>query len=184
MVIAGVRSPKVSFSPPLPFSSLSPSLPFSSLRAPSLSPLHTAACPGGARPRPSPPARRRSSPPRSPARRRSSPPQPQRGARPCPSPSPRRRSPRPLLPPAAAVLGPDVVHPPPARSPAVALPPARWPGPPARFPAPAHGIPALGVARVASARPRAPPFTPNAFPRAQPHACGDYSWFLINFKLR
>jgi hypothetical protein len=40
------------------------------------------------------------------------------------------------------------------------------------------------VARVALAWPRAPPFTPNAFPRAQPHARGDYSWFLVSFKLR
>jgi hypothetical protein len=49
---------------------------------------------------------------------------------------------------------------------------------------PARGVPAPGVARVALAQPRAPPFTPNAFPRAQPHARSDYSWLLINFKLR
>jgi hypothetical protein len=89
-----------------------------------------------------------------------------------------------------------VARPPPSRSLAAALPPARRPGPPARSlaprcgprplraaPAPARGVPALGVAHVASARPHAPPFTPNAFPRAQPHARGDYSWFLVNFKL-
>jgi hypothetical protein len=81
---------------------------------------------------------------------------------------------------------------------AATLPPAQRPGPqrgvpgpslPERCPlraapAPARGVPALGVARVASARPRALPFTPNVFPRAQPHARGDYPWFLINFKLR
>jgi hypothetical protein len=56
--------------------------------------------------------------------------------------------------------------------------------PGAASPAPARGVPALGVARVALAWPLAPPFTPNVFPRAQPHARGDYSWFLVSFKLR
>jgi hypothetical protein len=190
-------NPEVS-SPPLPFPSLSLSLPFSSLRAPSLSPLR--ACPypwrrspcsplplrgglprrrpppplpprprrdpalaplrGGAPPRPGSPARRRPSPSRPPARRRPPSPWPRLGARPLPlpaaaSPAPRRGS----------------------------LPPAR-PLPQRAAPAPARGVLALGVACVALAWPRAPPFTPNAFPRAQPHARGDYSWFLVNFKLR
>jgi hypothetical protein len=62
--------------------------------------------------------------------------------------------------------------------------PLVWRSAPARPRPPARGVPALGVARVALAWPRAPPFTPNAFPRAQPHARGDYSWFLVSFKLR
>jgi hypothetical protein len=42
-----------------------------------------------------------------------------------------------------------------------------------------------GTARVASARPARPraPRSPNAFPRAQPHASGDGFLVLINFKL-
>jgi hypothetical protein len=40
---------------------------------------------------------------------------------------------------------------------------------------PARGVPPLGVARVALAWPRAPPFTTNAFPRARTRARGDYS---------
>jgi hypothetical protein len=115
-VIAGVRSLEVSFSPPLPFSSLSLSLPFSSLHAPSLSPLHTAACPGGARPRPSPlrgGARPRPGPLRGGTRPRlgpsvalaPAPPLPPGGARPAPCSLLRRRSSaptwftRPLLAP-------------------------------------------------------------------------------------
>jgi hypothetical protein len=56
--------------------------------------------------------------------------------------------------------------------------------PPARRLGLRRGVPALGVARVALAWPHAPPFTPNAFSRAQPHARGVYSWFLVSFKLR
>jgi hypothetical protein len=149
--------PEVS-SPPLPFSSLSLSLPFSSLRAPlSLSPARS-----GARPRPGPRARRRSPAP-TPAPRGGACPRfglPRGGARPprlgpvaapapAPAPSPRRRPPAPAWP--ARPL----------------LAPRRGGSAPRRGPAPARGVPALGVARVTSARPRAPPFTPDAFPRAQ-----------------
>jgi hypothetical protein len=210
-VITGVRSREVSF--PLPFPSPlspspSPSLPCA--RPPSL-PCARAPARGGARPC-SPCARRPATAalaptPPSPWWRGATPPWPLRGgARPAPAPA--RRSPLPLpFPPVALAPplapsrggGPWPRRGPPApcslprggpapsavaRPPGVAaLPPGVVPGPCAAL-APAHGVPALGLACVTSARPRAPPFTPNAFPRAQPHACGDYSWFLINFKLR
>jgi hypothetical protein len=161
-VIAGVESrgelpsPSLRLSLPLP-----PLLP---LRVPSLFPARARPCPprsSAARPRPALPARRRRSPRPSPCPRRAAP------ALPC-LPCPRRRGP----------ARPARATPPPARparprcGPGAASGPARppaWPRPPAR------GVPPLGVARVALAWPRAPPFTTDAFPRAQTRARGDYS---------
>jgi hypothetical protein len=155
------------FSPPLPFSSLSLSLPFSSLRAPSPSPLRARPRPGplrgGARPCPCPGAAALAPAPRVAAR-----PCPPRGGVARSRPDPLRGCATPPLPPPRG---------------SAPRPRCGVPGPCAR-PRPLRGVPALGVARVASARPRAPPFTPDAFPRAQPHARGDYSCFLVNFKLR
>jgi hypothetical protein len=139
-VIAGVGSPEVSFSPPLPFSSLFLSLPFSSLRAPSLSPLHARPCPW----RRSPLLALRATRPR---------PGPLRGgARPCPSPFPpavlapapcslpRRRSLAPTWPARPYSLPRDGPAPG-----AVALPPA-W------FPAPRRGPRPLRTTSRPSAR--------------------------------
>jgi hypothetical protein len=106
------------------------------------------------------------------------------GARPPPLPCPRRRGPAPLL---AQRARPRPLPCPWRAAPGATrrLGPRRGvPGPCARPWPPARGVPALGVVCVALAWPRAPPFTPNAFSRAEPHARGDYSWFLVSFKLR
>jgi hypothetical protein len=165
MVIAGVGSRGELPSPP--FSLSLPLPPLLPLRAPSHLPL-----PAAARPR-SPARAARATPP---------PPLPV-AARPHPSPCPRRRPPAPspargVAPAPCSREGPCL---PSSRG---AAPRRGVPGPCARPRPPARGIPALGVARMSLAWPRAPPFTRNAFPRAQPHACGDYSWFLVSFKLR
>jgi hypothetical protein len=98
---------------------------------------------------------------------------PSRGARPPPALAPRGGGARP--PPALpARLG------------------ARRGAAPGTAPAPGAQLPArgLGPLRAASrpsawpAWPRASPFTPSVFPRAQPHARGDYSCFFVSFKLR
>jgi hypothetical protein len=147
--------PEVS-SPPLPSSSLS--LPFPSLRATLSLPC----------------ARRSPAPLRPCARRRSPPPWPLAAAAPAPHPGPsRRRRPPPPRPPGMA--RPPL---PPARLGPWRAPCPRCAAPGARPRPPARGVPALGVARVALAWPRASPFTPSAFPRAQPHARGDYSCFF------
>jgi hypothetical protein len=79
---------------------------------------------------------------------------------------PRRRGPAPA--------------PSPARGPLCAAP---APGGAAR-PGPLHAVSAPGTARVASAWPRAPPFTPTRSRVRSPTRAVIYSWFLINFKLR
>jgi hypothetical protein len=172
-------------SPPLPSSSLSLPLPPHLPCAPSLLPLR-------ARPRPPLLARRRG--PALPC---------SRGVRPPPLPCPRRRSPAPSLlvrraapaPPLPAATWPRL----PPCSRGARPPPLPFRGAARRSPrrggsAPG-AVPFPGSAPDAASRPSAwlawprrglalPLFTPNTFPRAQPHARGDYSWFLVNFKLR
>ena len=70
-----------------------------------------------------------------------------------------------LWPPRARPLGP-----------LRAAVPAPVRGPCSRQREPRPGSRGLGAASRS-------PVCPNAFPCAQPHARGDYSWFLINFKL-
>jgi hypothetical protein len=155
-------------SPPLPLLSLSLSLLFSPC-APSLLPLR-------ARPRPPLLARRRPRPLTARAARG-------------PGPSPARGGAAPALPCSCGGAAPG---PPCSRGGAPApLPCSRGAAPGAASLAPARRPQPLRAASRPSAWlawPRRglalPQFTPNAFPRAQPHARGDYSWFLVNFKLR
>jgi hypothetical protein len=110
-------------------------------------------------------------------------------------PGPRRAAPcaRPRLP--VARRGPS--RPPTPLRAASRPPAARLPGPLAcgpsapcarpsrpRCTAPALGSMDPGAARVASTRPRAPPFTPTRSRVRSPTRAVIYSWFLINFKLR
>jgi hypothetical protein len=153
-----------------------PALPAAARRVPAPAPCAAAALApapprrGGARPCPPPlgavrprpcPMRGGAATPPLPLPRGGGSPLPLPAVAPAPAP-PRGDAPRPQRGPPApcSLLG------------AAALPPG------AAAPAPARGVPVLVVARVASARPRAPPFTPNAFPRAQPHVCGDYPCFF------
>jgi hypothetical protein len=112
-------------------------------------------------------ARRSPAPPRPCARQRPPLPHPGAAAAPAPHPGPRRRSPPAPTPP----------PPRPRRGSAPARPrlPARGLGPCARRPGPRRGSRGLGVASRS-------PFTPSAFPRAQPHTRGDYSCFFVSFK--
>jgi hypothetical protein len=123
------------------------------------------------------------------ARRSPAPPRPRAAAlAPRPGPSRRRRPPPPRPfrrgPPAPAPSAQCGSAPSAAASARRRAPCPRRVAPGARPRPPARGVPALGVARVALAWPRAPPFTPSVFPHAQPHARGDYSFFFVSFKLR
>jgi hypothetical protein len=174
-VIAGVGSRGELPSPPFLSLSLSLSLLFSPCARPLFFPLARAPalpCPRR-RPRPLPCPRRRPHPLPWP-RRHGPAPLPARGGDP-PAPSPARgAAPAPLLawrrprPPARAARPPG----------AAALPPTQRLDPLRAASRPSAWLawPRRGLAL--------PPFTLNAFPRAQPHARGDYSWFLVNFKLR
>jgi hypothetical protein len=114
-----------------------------------------------------------------------------------PRPPAPRRAPyaRPRLP--ATRCGPAHCAWPPAALRAASQPQAAWlPGPLAcgrsppcarsrpRCTAPALGSVDPGAARVASVRPRAPPFNPTRSRVRSPTRAVIYSWFLINFKLR
>jgi hypothetical protein len=113
------------------------------------------------------PARGGARPPPRPAAALAPTPTPRGGGGARPHPGPRRRSPPAPTPP----------PPRPRRGSAPARPrlPARGLGPCARRPGPRRGSRGLGVASRS-------PFTPSAFPRAQPHTRGDYSCFFVSFK--
>jgi hypothetical protein len=182
------------------FSSPSPSSP---LRARPLQPSRVTPCGpgaaafgfgGAARPCSLPPRRRGPAPAPSPRRRGPS--------RPCsfshggaaphaPAPLPHGGAARPCFPPRRPRpwRRPPCVRsrPPAARLPSPltcspSAPSARRSRP--RCAAPALGSVDPGTARVASARPRAPPFTPTRSRVHSPTRAVIYSWSLINFKLR
>jgi hypothetical protein len=162
-----------------PFFSLSLSLLFSPCARPLFFPCACGPalpCRRGARPLPSP-AR---AAPTSPAGAARGPhPSPARSGTAPPVPCPRQRG--PALLPCSCGTAPGAARPP---APARRLGPRRGVlGPCARsrpLRAASHPSAWLAWPRRGLAL---PPFTPNTFPRAQPHLRGDYSWFLVNFKL-